>query len=123
MIFVSADPMSLDVDPHPIPRVKIGGIPEFPIHHVLNLREQDIKVYRPTFMDWLRLNDFRMVEFYNDNPSVQQQIVQMFEEGKMTDQQVVAWIESAGRDTSTPSNVSYGFRNQADCFAFKLRWL
>jgi hypothetical protein len=124
MIFVTANPLSSDfAEPHPIPRVKIGGVPEFPVHHVLNLRERELQVFRPHFMDWLTLNEFRMVEFYNDNPSVQQQIVQMFEDGAMSDQQVVAWIEANRHDSRTPSDVSYGFRNQHDYMAFKLRWL
>jgi hypothetical protein len=124
MIFVTANPMALDVvEPHPIRRVRTGGVPEFPVHHTLNLREQSLKAYRPEFVDWLNLNEFEMVEFFNDHPSFRQKVVEMFEAGEMSDSEVIEWIEKSLHDTQTPSDVSYGFRSEADYMAFKLRWL
>jgi hypothetical protein len=124
MIFVSTNPLDADfAEAHPITRVKIGGVLEFPVHHVLNLRERERQILRRDFVDWLDHNDFEMVEFFNSNPSHQQMVVQMFEEGKMSDSEVIAWIENAGRDSRTPSDISYGFRNQRDYMAFRLRWL
>lgn len=124
MIFITTNPMALEVnEPHPIRRVRMGGVPDFPVHHTLNLREQSVKVYRPDFMDWLDLNQFVMVEFFNNHPSFRQKVVEMFEAGEMTDSEVVAWIERSAQDTQTPSDVSYGFRSESDYMAFKLRWL
>ncbi|RYD61013.1 MAG: hypothetical protein EOP83_18030, partial [Verrucomicrobiaceae bacterium] len=86
MIFVSSDLMNMDLDahdPHPIDRVRVGGVPEFPVHHTLNLRERSLKVFLPEFANWLDHNGIEMVEFFNHHPSFHQKIVAMFEAGTM----------------------------------------
>jgi hypothetical protein len=112
---------SLEPDPHPIRRVRVGGVPEYPVYHTLNFRERSLVVSLEEFLAWQDVNRFDMVEFFNSNPDLRQRLIEQLNAGTITDDDVLEWIRTSERDC-TPSDISYGFKTEADRLNFRMRW-